>query len=261
MKITVIGSSGFMGNRLCQKMNQQGLSCTGLNSKQFNFLDKNTWHNLPKHSDCLVIAAGVISHDSSAFQVNSDPVPFLLEHFRESGTKKIVYLSTGAVYGPHETVIHTNTTCKPDNPYGKSKLLAENCIKDNWKENFNILRLFFPYGLEQKTPRFLPRLIDKIKKSEVIECNPDGGPYLSMTHADDLAKIVLKHFIMQEHPKKIVNIASDFKINIQTLSEILGQGFKIKPHFSFEGTGFNCVSEPFAASEWQKTGNFNEFFA
>jgi nucleoside-diphosphate-sugar epimerase len=124
----------------------------------------------------------------------------------------------------------------------------------------NILRLFFPYGPKQKLPRLIPSLIKKIMEGSPIQINDDGGPFISLTHVDDLAKVIVEDFILTENKQIISNIASPFKVNIRDLSNELSKHIGKQP--LFEKTKIkssNCTSVPYNFS-WKKSGNFKDLF-
>lgn len=75
----------------------------------------------------------------------------LLRVMHSLGVKKLIYSSTCAVYGNVDSLpITESTPTKPINPYGRSKLYAENAIKDYASSNpyfkAAILRYFNVFG-------------------------------------------------------------------------------------------------------------------
>lgn len=259
MKIAVLGSNGFIGQRLVHHFKKQSLNVFSYDSKQFNLLDKESWKNLDIDCECIVIAAGKICNDENAFKVNADPIPELINELTKTQIRKIIYLSTGAVYGSYEIPTSPRLACNPETLYGQSKLKAEQCLIKNWTRDLNILRLYFPYGAEQKLPRFIPRLIEKIKLGENIECTKEGGPNITLTHVNDLVKVIFKHFINENNTESVVNLASHYSVSIKELSEILAQNLKMKPEYSYTGNQGNSLSEPYPF-EWESSGKFNDLF-
>jgi UDP-glucose 4-epimerase len=78
---------------------------------------------------------------------NVDGMCSLLSACERVGVKKLVFSSTAAVYGIPDTsqLITEDTITKPINPYGHSKLMAEQVLKDYATVNdfsFVILRYF-----------------------------------------------------------------------------------------------------------------------
>lgn len=78
----------------------------------------------------------------------------LLECMRETGAKKIIFSSAGAVYGePKVEILDEDQPKNPTNPYGYSKLVFENILKDYHKAygiNSISLRYFCPAGSDIK---------------------------------------------------------------------------------------------------------------
>lgn len=75
----------------------------------------------------------------------------LLQAMHKHGVNKLIYSSTCATYGNVEKLpITESTPTKPINPYGKSKLYAENAIRDyalsNPKFRASVLRYFNVFG-------------------------------------------------------------------------------------------------------------------
>lgn len=79
------------------------------------------------------------------FQNNVTGTKNLLEAMRRHGANKIVFSSTAAVYGiPVSTNIDESHPCKPINPYGESKLLAEQML-EQYHRDYGIRSVSFRY--------------------------------------------------------------------------------------------------------------------
>lgn len=79
------------------------------------------------------------------FENNVTGTKNLLEAMRRHGTNKIVFSSTAAVYGiPVSTNIDESHPCKPINPYGESKLLAERML-EQYHRDYGIRSVSFRY--------------------------------------------------------------------------------------------------------------------
>lgn len=68
----------------------------------------------------------------------------VLECMRSTGCKKIIFSSTAAVYGISDKMIDEDTVKYPTNPYGHSKLMFEQILKDYYKA----------YGMESVSFRY-----------------------------------------------------------------------------------------------------------
>ncbi|MEI7493891.1 MAG: SDR family oxidoreductase [Alphaproteobacteria bacterium] len=260
MHVSIIGK-GFVGSAISKYLDFKLISYDCLNSQIFNLCQSDTWISLPKNTDVVVLAAGKISNNTFELkEVNVNPIIELCTFFKKCRIKKLIVLSTGAVYGSYDIETSSSNICVPESNYGKSKLEAENLILEHWESKLNILRLFFPYGPKQKLPRLMPSLIKKIMEGSPIQINDDGGPFISLTHVEDLAKVIVEDFILTENKQIISNIASPFKVNIRDLSNELSKHIGKQP--LFEKTKIkssNCTSVPYNFS-WKKSGNFKDLF-
>ncbi len=132
----------------------------------------------------------------------------LIENLRMSGVNKIVFSSTCATYGqPEVELISESCPQKPINPYGHSKLMVEQMLKD-----FDVahglksvaLRYFNACGADAEgeigemhdpEPHLIPRVImaaqGKIPHIDVMGTDyptPDGTAIRDYIHVEDLAQ-------------------------------------------------------------------------
>jgi UDP-arabinose 4-epimerase len=132
----------------------------------------------------------------------------LIESLLAGGVNKIVFSSTCAIYGqPDVDVISESTPQKPINPYGHSKLMVEQLLKD-----FDVshglksvaLRYFNACGADAEgeigemhdpEPHLIPRIImaaqGRIPHIDVMGTDyptPDGTAIRDYIHVEDLAK-------------------------------------------------------------------------
>ncbi|GHD66833.1 UDP-glucose 4-epimerase GalE [Jeongeupia chitinilytica] len=75
----------------------------------------------------------------------------LLEAMRAAGVKKLVFSSSATVYGdPHAVPIREDFPLSATNPYGRSKLMVEDILRDLYKSDSGwdlaLLRYFNPVG-------------------------------------------------------------------------------------------------------------------
>lgn len=141
---------------------------------------------------------------------NVSTVLELIKTMKQYNCKKIVFSSSATVYGDPETVPITeeSKTGGTTNPYGTSKLMVEQILKDLYKSDNEwdicILRYFNPIGAHEsgligETPNGIPAnlmpYIAKVAKGE-LEClsvfgndynTPDGTGVRDYIHVVDLA--------------------------------------------------------------------------
>ena len=176
----------------------------------------------------------ICSKDISSRRSSFDPIP-------------IVFSSTCATYGiPKELPITENTPQNPINPYGKSKLMIEQVIKDLAKSSnlrSVILRYFNAAGAspdsiigEDHDPEthLIPLVIKAAIKSETIKIFGDDYPTKDGTclrdyiHVCDLADahvLALNTFNEKEKNPKLIH-ESEGKCNVYNLGN--GSGVSVK---------------------------------
>lgn len=75
---------------------------------------------------------------------------FLLQAMRAAGVKKIVFSSSATVYQPCDTPLDEDKPLGPSNPYGQTKFMIEQILKDLFESDkafaISILRYFNPVG-------------------------------------------------------------------------------------------------------------------
>lgn len=138
----------------------------------------------------------------------------LLRAMYGRGKKLLIFSSTAAVYGDQQEIYKEDDPKLPVNPYGHSKLMAEQIIQDycsTGKCRAVCLRYFNVYGGDfiDKSSKNLHSVIERCKDSgEPITIygydfdTRDGTAIRDYIHMDDLAKAhVLAIKYLQDHPE------------------------------------------------------------
>lgn len=129
----------------------------------FNLEDKTRLHTLfsQRHFDAVIHFAGLKAVGESTekpllyYRINLDSTLSLLEIMDEFAVKKLVFSSSATVYGsaPIPYVETYPTGQGITNPYGQTKYMIEQILKDTARANptneFTILRYFNPIGAHE----------------------------------------------------------------------------------------------------------------
>ena len=169
------------------------------------------------------------------YRNNIDSTLSLIEVMNEFNCKKIVFSSSATVYGNPTTLpIKENFPLSTTNPYGSTKLMIENILRDlyisdnDW--SIALLRYFNPIGahvsgLIGENPKGIPNnlmpYIVKVANKELNELSifgndydtPDGTGVRDYIHVVDLAK---------GHIKAIEKILKDKGIDAYNLGTGIG---------------------------------------
>jgi UDP-glucose 4-epimerase len=167
-KILVTGSNGFIGSYFINKYKNK------YNIKTFSFL-KDDINSLDCNGIDIVFHLSALVHQmggSSASEykrVNVTQTLNIAQKAKESGIKQFVFMSTVKVYGEETTnKYNENSTCSPEDGYGKSKFTAEIELEKLEDENFkvSIIRTPIVYGYGVKAN--IKSLVNITKKVSVL---------------------------------------------------------------------------------------------
>jgi len=181
MKILVTGGAGYIGSHTCVELLDEGYdivvvdnfsnskpeaieSIKKISGKDFPFyeadlLDKNAITRIFKENkiDAVIHFAGLKAVGESVaiplkyYYNNIGSTLILCEVMAEFNVKKIVFSSSATVYGDPATVpITEDFPLSTTNPYGSTKLMIENILRDLYVSDngwsIAILRYFNPIG-------------------------------------------------------------------------------------------------------------------
>ena len=164
----------------------------------------------------------------------------LLHVMKKSGCKNMVFSSSATVYGKPETVpIREDFPTSVTNPYGRTKLVIEDMLKDLYKSdpswNVILLRYFNPIGAHEsgrigEDPSGIPNnllpyiakvAVGKLEKVSVFGNDydtPDGTGVRDYIHVVDLAK---------GHIKAIEKIEKEKSVGCKTYNLGTGVGYSV----------------------------------
>lgn len=137
----------------------------------------------------------------------------------EKGCRKLLFTSSGAVYGPRTSPASENDECLPVTAYGKGKLQAERMLIDSGLD-VKIARCFAFVG------PYLPRTIHYAIGNFIQDClcgkpiviNGDGTPLRSYLYADDLVEWLFA-ILERGESGRPYNVGSDEMLSIKDLAK------------------------------------------
>lgn len=141
----------------------------------------------------------------------------LLEAMRETGCKKIVFSSAGAVYGPMEGYTKEDHSHNPTTCYGYSKSVCEHILKDYFELGISSisLRYFNPEGsssdgtighFHQNEIHVIPSILQSILKQKEFYVfgndynTHDGTGVRDYIYVEDVARANMKAFEKMDEP-------------------------------------------------------------
>lgn len=150
----------------------------------------------------------------------------LLEAGTRYGLKKIIFASTGAVYGePVNTESSETDPLMPNTLYGLSKMYAEKCVEyyaENNGTKYIILRFPNVYG-EGGNKGVIANFLNDIRDKKEITLFGDGTQSRNFLHVSDAALAIEKSLYYNE--SNVFNISNPVKISLNEVVSILSKKY------------------------------------
>ncbi len=155
-----------------------------------------------------------------SFDVNVQTTERVVGFARSHGTKKFLYTSSGAVYGPQPPeMTHLPETYEgaPVTSYGQAKRAGELLCRDFGAVIARLFAFVGPY-LPLDANYAVGNFIGNVLREEPVHISGDGTPFRSYLYAADLA-IWLWTMLLTGEPGRTYNVGSADAVSIATLAE------------------------------------------
>ena len=248
MKALVTGASGMIGAAIVDALLARGHSVRALvraSAKVDPLLlkgvdlvvgdlgDAESLRQAVQGVDAVFHAAAALGFQATAAvmdDVNVGGTERLLAASRAAGVGRFVYISSVAVYGPHEPPIDEATPQQPSDPYGRSKQAAEAAVMRAYAQGLPtvILRPCIVYGAGDRY--FLPTVL-QLTRLPIVPL-PDGGDTLiELVYVTDLAEAALQAATRAQAVGQAYNITdgrpTTLRDIIETYALLTGHGPRI----------------------------------
>jgi UDP-glucose 4-epimerase len=180
----------------------------------------------------------------------------LLQIMQENDCRNFVFSSSACVYGdPEKSPVKEDSDLKPENPYGQTKLMGEQILRDleasdpRWRVAY--LRYFNPIGAHESgligedpmgAPNNLAPLVSRVAAGRMDELNiygddwdtPDGTGVRDYIHVVDLANGHVKaiEYIFSGKPSLTVNLGTGVGYSVMDVvrayEDVVGQPIRCK---------------------------------
>lgn len=247
MKFLITGAAGFLGSALANRLAAEGHSVLGMDdcstgdpgvlSASVRFIrgdvnDRPKLWTLLQDVDCVYhLAARVIVPESVLYpreynQVNVSGTVTLMEAMRDVGVRRVVFISSGAVYGnqPVQPVME-DFVPNPRSPYAVSKLAAEYYIKtigSLWNIETVCLRVFNAYGPGQHLPPVhspvIPSFLHQAWENGTIVIHGDGNQTRDFVYLDDVVNAMQAASTAPGIDHLTINVGSGTEISMRDLA-------------------------------------------
>lgn len=247
MRTLITGGAGFLGAALANRLVKEGHTVLALDDLTAGdprrlspevLLTRGDVRDVPKlwtllqGVDCVYhLAARVrvpesIHYPSDYNAVNVGGTVAVMEAMRDTGVRRVVFASSGALYGEqaHQPV-NERQLPNPNSPYGVSKVAAEYYLA-TLGTLYNIetvaLRVFNAYGpgqdLPPSYPPVVPQLLRQAQTGGSLVIFGDGTQSRDFVFLDDVVDALVAAATASDVNRAVINIGSGWEVSINDLA-------------------------------------------
>ncbi len=234
MRLTVLGASGLVGSAVARHLaGAADVAVSCLARPVLDLARPASFAAIPADTEVLVHAAGLVGESGDELETwrdNAHSAFHLARHLDQlPRLRLLVYLSTGAVYGPRDEPATSATPPRPVSVYAASKLAAEAMLATTSAE-LCVLRLYFPFGPGQRLPRLVPRLVDDLLAGRPIELATAAGlPVTNPLPVASLARLV--EAVVRGPRPRLANLGGSEQLSIREMCDVMAEALGITPRY------------------------------
>lgn len=247
MEFLVTGAAGFLGSALANRLAQAGHTVRGLDDlsagdparllpqvalTRGDVNDRPKLWTLLQGVECVYHLAARVSVAESVLYpreynaVNVGGTVSLMEAMRDVGVRRVVLVSSGAVYGEQAAQpLHEEMRPDPRSPYAVSKLAAEyyvHTIGALWGIETVALRVFNAYGPGQPLPAahapVIPRFLRQALTGGSLVVHGDGRQSRDYVYLDDVVDAAVEAATAATAERLVVNVGSGRATSVSQLA-------------------------------------------
>ncbi len=251
MRFLVTGGAGFIGAALANRLAAEGHEVRALDDLSAG--DPSRLHadisftrgdvnDIPKlwtllqGVECVYHLAARVSVSESMLYprdynaVNVGGTVAVLEAMRDAGVRRVVFSSSGAVYGEQAAQpLHEDMLPDPRSPYAVSKLAAEGYLRVmgiRWGMETVSLRIFNAYGPGQQLPAAHPPVIPSFLRHALrggsIVVNGEGAQTRDYVYIDDVVTAMIAAATAVGIDRTVINVGSGVETSVNDLITAIG---------------------------------------
>jgi UDP-glucose 4-epimerase len=247
MNFLVTGAAGFLGSALANRLAREGHQVRGLDDlsagdptridpgvlfTRGDVIDRPKLWTLLQEVDCVYHLAARVSVPESILYpreynaVNVGGTVSVMEAMRDVGVKRVVLISSGAVYGDQKhTRLNENSPTDPRSPYAVSKLAAEHYVQTIgmlWGIETVVLRVFNAYGPGQPLPAahppVVPHFLRLATRGGMLVVHGKGEQTRDFVYIDDVIEGMVAAATAPSVNRLVINIGSGVATSLLELA-------------------------------------------
>ncbi len=250
MNFLITGAAGFLGSSLANYLVREGHQVRGLDDlstgnpealaqdvlfTRGDINDRPKLWTLLQDIDCVYHLAARVSVPESVLYpreynaTNVGGTVCLMEAMRDVGVRRVVFISSGAVYGDQQEQPLSETAApNPSSPYAVSKLAAEYYVRsigDLWGIDTISLRVFNAYGPGQHLPPshapVIPNYLRQVMRGGTLVMHGDGLQTRDYIYVDDVVSAMISASTAPNVDNLVINIGSGTETSVRDLIKLL----------------------------------------
>ena len=250
MNFLVTGAAGFLGSALANRLAREGHQVRGIDDlsagdperldpgvlfSRGDIVDRPKLWSMLQEVDCVYhLAARVVVPESVLYprEYNSTNVGgtvSVMEAMRDVGVKRVVFASSGAVYGDQRKVpLPESLTPDPRSPYAVSKLAAEYYVRTIgalWGIETVALRVFNAYGPGQPLPAahppVVPHFLRQASRGGTIVIHGRGEQTRDFVFVDDVVEALVAAATAPTVNRRVINVGSGVETSVRALAQMV----------------------------------------
>ncbi len=283
MNFLVTGAAGFLGSALANRLTREGHQVRGLDDlsagdpnrlsqdvlfTRGDVTDRPKLWTLLQEIDCVYHLAAKVSVPESFLYpreyniINVGGTVSVMEAMRDVGVKRVVLISSGAIYGDQEQQpLNEDTPPRPASPYAVSKLAAEHYVRTIgklWKIETLSLRVFNAFGPGQSLPAAHPPVIPHFLRQAVrggtLVIHGTGEQTRDFVYIDDVVEAMVAAATAPTVDQSVINIGSGRETSMRDLAQSVMEAVAVQAEWMFRedqdpGASRMCADINFASAK------------
>jgi UDP-glucose 4-epimerase len=252
MRILITGGAGFLGAALANRLLDEGHTVLALDDLTAGdprrlaprvLLTRGDVRDVPKlwsllqgvkcvyHLAARVRVPESIHYPGDYNAVNVGGTVAVMEAMRDTGVRRVVFASSGALYGEQaQQPVREGQMPNPNSPYGVSKIAAEHYVS-TLGTLYDIetvsLRIFNAYGPGQDLPPSYPPVIPQLLRQAIdggsLVIFGDGMQTRDFVFVDDVLDALVAAATASDVNRAVINIGSGQEVSINELASLVAR--------------------------------------
>ncbi|MFN2196496.1 MAG: NAD-dependent epimerase/dehydratase family protein [Anaerolineales bacterium] len=250
MNFLITGAAGFLGSALANHIAREGHHVRGLDNlstgdpqalspdvifTRGDVNDRPKLWTLLQEVDCVYHLAARVSVPESVLYpaeynaVNVGGTVSLMEAMRDVGVRRVVFISSGAIYGSQSIQpLKEDTVPDPQSPYAVSKLAAEYYVRtigSLWGIETVILRVFNAYGpgqhLPASHPPVIPNFLRQAYRGGTLVMHNNGYQTRDYIYVDDVVRAMTAAATTADVSNQVINVGTGTETSVRELVRLV----------------------------------------